>query len=383
MSNVAFDVTRYYQLAQDTTGVNYLVQDGNWYLASTQAAINIVPNGWKFLPMGASATYPGLIGPPQAQGAVPMYLPPSGFMANNGVFVIGQAPSSSATVSFSAASGTVTMTFSAATLLGTAADVGRILTILDGTTYKYATITVQSSTTVATATLSATLSGTGPFANNIIWLSGTPTSNTTAFSVPMDFAFAAAYFQFPAGAISAASLVGQYFVQMQSTTVGTVFNNLYTSGTPTIPAAPTPFVTTGPGAYTQTTGALQTMISSTTPGGAMGANGCVKVTCMYQNNNGSGSKTFSIKFGGSQTFGSANTTNQTLSIIRELYNCGATNSQMSASNGIAGTGVAAGNTQRYSKDTTASQPNLIQVQLAQATDWVGVDSFRIEVIPGA
>src|SRR5438132_4977251 len=81
-----------------------------------------------------------------ARSAIPVFVSPSAFMANNGVFVIGQAPSASATVSFSATSGAgVTMTFSAATLLGTAADVGRVIRILD-TTYNYAVITAQWST---------------------------------------------------------------------------------------------------------------------------------------------------------------------------------------------------------------------------------------------
>ena len=77
------------------------------------------------------------------QTGLPLAVPPSGFMTATGGIVIGQAPSNSATVSFSATSGAgVTMTFSAATLLGTTAEVGRVLTILD-TTYKYATITTQ------------------------------------------------------------------------------------------------------------------------------------------------------------------------------------------------------------------------------------------------
>src|SRR2546423_11718628 len=119
-----------------------------------------------------------------AQTGIPVLMAPSGFFANNGVYIVGQAPSSSATVSFSATSGAgVTMTFSAATLLGTSADNGRVLTILD-TTYKYAVVTTFSSSTVATVTLTGTLSGTGPFANASIWLSGSSynVGNTAAFS---------------------------------------------------------------------------------------------------------------------------------------------------------------------------------------------------------
>ncbi|MES1993136.1 MAG: hypothetical protein V4457_05920 [Pseudomonadota bacterium] len=156
---------------------------------------------------------------------LPVGVPPSGFFANNGVYVVGQAPSSSATATFGATSGSTTVTFSAATLLNTAADIGRVVTVLD-TTYKYCTITANTSTTVATCTISGgTLSGTGPFANNAVWLSGTPTTNTTAFSVPFSTVYSAAYMYFPASAIVSGQTAGIYYATCTSTTVCTVYNN--------------------------------------------------------------------------------------------------------------------------------------------------------------
>jgi len=317
------------------------------------------------------------------QGAIPLYLPPSGFMANNGVMVIGQAPSGAATASFSATSGAgVTMTMSAATLLGTAADVGRVLTILD-TTYKYAVITAQSSTTVATVTLTGTLSGLGPFANNTIWLSGSPpaTANTSGFSVPFDNAFANCYLYLPAGALFAGSLAGQYLGQMSSTTLIQFYNNTYTSGSPSVPPTLVPFVCTGPGAFTQTTAALLSMFTSPVPANAMGPRGSVKITALYQNNNSAGAKTFTTKFGGTQTLSTSATANQSTSTVREIYNSGASNVQTTAANGLTGTGVAAGATQHLAKDTALAQDIAGQVQLATATDWVGVDFFRTELFP--
>lgn len=385
MASTSFDVTRDYDVIQDLTGIQYLLQDGNWYLRTTQQGIAIAPNGWKRLPKGVSGTYPGIAPLILAQGGLPMYLPPSGFFANNGVLVIGQAPALSATASFSATSGAgVTMTFSAATLLGTAADVGRVLTILD-TTYKYAVITAQSSTTVATVTLTGTLSGLGPFANASIWLSGSPpaTANTSAFSVPFDNAFANCYLYFPAGAIFSGSLAGLYFAQFQSTTVATVYNVTYTSGQPSIPTTLTAFATTGPGAFTQTTGSSIAMLTATVLAAAMGGMGKVKITCVYQNNNSANTKTFSIRYGASQTLGTTSTANQSTSIIREVYNRGTTNSQTSTSNGITGTGAAAGPSQVYAKDSGAAQDVTLQNQLATATDWVGIDSYTVEVSPAA
>ncbi len=203
------------------------------------------------------------------QTGIPFVLPASGHMKNNGVFIMGKAPAASATASFSGLSGSgVTMTMSAASLLGTASDVGRVLTIDDGGTFKYATITTHSSTTVATVTLTGTLSGTGPFANNVIWL--------TAYR-PLDTAYAAAYVYMPEDVIDSANDAGFYYAVMQSTTVGTLYNNVYTllSGTPTIPGSPTAFSSTGPGAYTQVTADVQGP-GFTMPANSMGLNGSLE-----------------------------------------------------------------------------------------------------------
>src|ERR1700745_2516796 len=70
-------------------------------------------------------------------------------------------------------------------------------------------------------------------------------------------AYPNAYKWYPAGAVFAGSVAGWYFIQMTSTTAATIFNNVYTSGQPTIPPqnALVPVVAAGPGAYTATTGA--------------------------------------------------------------------------------------------------------------------------------
>lgn len=287
MANVAFDVTRFYQVAQDTSGLQYLVQDGNWYLKNTQVAISIIPNGWKFIPLGASPSYPGNTIQTIVQGGLPMYMPGTGTITAGGVLA----------------------------LTGTA----------------------------------------------------------------LDQTFANAYFFFPANTVGTGLPAGMYFVQMSSTSAGVVFQNLYTGGTPLIPTTLIPCVSAVN--YTQTTGSLVSLITGTVPAASMGPNGKVKTICFYQNNNSAGTKTFSIKWGGSQTLGTSATTNQSLSVIREVSNAGLTNAQTSAASGVTGTGVAAGASQRYTKDTTASQDINVQAQLGTATDWVGLDSYTIEVTP--
>lgn len=316
------------------------------------------------------------------QSAVPVTLPPSGFFANNGVLVIGQAPNASATASFSATSGAgVTMTMSGATLLGTAADVGRVLTILD-TTYKFATITTQSSTTVATVTLTGTLSGTGPFANNSIWLSGSlpATANTSGFSVPLQSAYPNLYLYLPANSISSSNAAGIYFAQATATTLLTVYNNPLTTGAPTVPTTLVPFATTGNGAYTQTTGSNLTVVSVPIPAN-IGARGRIGVYTEALNNLSAGIKSGATNFGGglsTATF-SQTSTNQATPSLRYIQNRGVTNAQAAMS----GTGLAAaaGITATGALDTTVSQNLLFQLQLATATDWCQYDMLWAEITP--
>lgn len=91
MSNVAFDNTRDYQIAQDTLGVLYIVQDGNWFSQKTQAATLIVPNGWKFIPRGVSGLAPGIQPQIILQGGPPLVLLPNGTVGANGAITLGTA----------------------------------------------------------------------------------------------------------------------------------------------------------------------------------------------------------------------------------------------------------------------------------------------------
>lgn len=61
------------------------------------------------------------------------------------------------------------------------------------------------------------------------------------------------YLYFPANAIASGSAAGFYWVVMSSTTAGTIYNNVGNILDLVVPTSLTPFVTTGPGAYTQTT----------------------------------------------------------------------------------------------------------------------------------
>jgi hypothetical protein len=216
------------------------------------------------------------------QSAISFVMGPSGYMQNNGVVVIGQRPASSATVTFSATSGSgVTATYSAGTLGGSSAlDTGRVLTILD-TTYKFFTCTGNSgsSTTVCQGTISGgTLSTVGAFANSALWLSNNVTGSISGYGTPLPRAVGNSYSYFPAGALSTGSAAGWYWTNWSASTVGQAYNNTYTpgtSGTPTVVGSPTAFVSTGPGAFTQTSGSYIQGPTGPYTGNTMGLNGSI------------------------------------------------------------------------------------------------------------
>jgi hypothetical protein len=318
------------------------------------------------------------------QSGIPFIVPPSSFMANNGVFVIGQTPSATATATFSATSGTgVTMTLSSADLLGTSADVGRVLTILD-TTYKYATITALGTTSTATVTITGTLSGTGPFANSAIWLTGSPTStNATGYSVSLPRAVPGAYAYFPAGAISSGSNAGWYWTVMSSTTVGTAYNSVYSSGKPAV-GTTTAFSTTGPGAFTQTTGAYIAGPQATVAAGAMGLNGTIQGSYTGSVNSTANNKVFIPELNGlkvgqmnlSSVTGASSTpfavTNQGTASA-QIYNPG---------NGLSGQySNSTGGVTITSINTASAQTFAFAMNLATATDYMILEQYTAELLP--
>lgn len=141
--------------------------------------------------------------------------------------------------------------------------------------------------------------------------------------VAMPATFPSCFMYFPASAIVAGSAAGLYYVVMSSTTAGTIYNDTYTSGVPTAPTSPTAFVTTGPGAYTQTVGSDITLISFTVPGGAIGVGSQLNVTAMVNYPSNAGAKVFSSKYGGSNIRAVSSTTAQSYFYNHWLVNVAA------------------------------------------------------------
>ena len=126
--------------------------------------------------------------------------------------------------------------------------------------------------------------------------------------VALPLAYTRCYMYFPANAIVAGSTAGWYYAVMSSTTTATVYNNTYTSGRPSEPSSPTAFVTTGPGAYTQTTGSAITAMSITIPGGSLGSSGAILLEMMGAVVNNGGSKVVEAYYGGSAVVSQSITT---------------------------------------------------------------------------
>lgn len=207
--------------------------------------------------------------------------------------------------------------------------------------------------------------------------------NNGAFTLDtaLDSIYANCYMYFPANAISAGSAAGKYFVQMSSATVGIVYNNTYTSGVPTIPASPTAFVTTGPGAYTQTTGADIALMSFPLLGNSLGANGALFTYPHVICPNNANTKTTKMSVGGT-AFGSDSitTTGQNPSPMT-MRNKGVTNRNVG--NGGAGFAEGGSSPVHGTVDTTADQTVLMIGRLANAADYVGFLGVIAEVRPAA
>jgi hypothetical protein len=216
---------------------------------------------------------------------------------------------------------------------------------------------------------------TGTMANNGAITLGTALATT----------YSNAFIMLPAGAIAAGvpAAASWLFVQMSSTTAGTVFNNTYTSGVPVIPTAPTPFVTTGPGAYTGVTTA-QNGVTYVVPGNLMGPNGTLYYEASYQYPNTAGAKTASVAYGGVAIFTRGETTSVSGAIAKKLQNRGVANSQISSDpGGQPGVVLAAVASPTVTAiDTTANQNFIFVLQLATATDFLVMERLFVAVFPG-
>lgn len=153
-------------------------------------------------------------------------------------------------------------------------------------------------------------------------------------AIPTGIIYPHAYVYMPANAISAGSAAGYYYAQFSSTTAATLYNNVYTSGTPTVPSTPTAFVTTGPGAYTQNTAAETVAITVTIPGNTLGINGSINTISSFSCTNNANTKILRVALDSTsnQIFAANVTSTAYLKIFGDLVAMGVTNRQIAGAN---------------------------------------------------
>lgn len=191
--------------------------------------------------------------------------------------------------------------------------------------------------------------------------------------------YANCYLYLPANAIQAGSAAGLYYAVMSSATVGTVYNNIYTSGAPTIPSSPSAFATTGPGAYTQTTGSDITLFLNTMPGGSIGANGSLFCFPLWACNNSVNTKTLKQKINATETNSvgiGAFAINATPFVFR---NRGVTNKNVS--NASTGLGSHTTSPIDSSIDTSSDATVELTGRLANAADYLVLSGVTYQINP--
>ena len=188
------------------------------------------------------------------------------------------------------------------------------------------------------------------------------------------------YMYFGTNVIAAGVPAGLYYVVMSSTSAGTVYNNTYSSGAPQVPASLTPFVTTGPGAFTQTTAEI-TLFSLTIPGGIIGAYGSLRVRILGYDNNNANTKTFKASLGVFTFLNIPVTATWSLPTMKSITNRGSLSRQVAGYIGGIDSGPINANNAYGTVDTSVDQTLTITGQLGVATDWIYLESVVIEVLP--
>jgi hypothetical protein len=265
-----------------------------------------------------------------------------------------------------------------------------------GTSESFTSITVTGTSTLAdvTATTVAASGKVTELGYNVpytLFQSGVPfiitssgvMGNNGALSgiTALSTTFPQAYIYLPAGAISSGSAAGWYYTVFSSTTAGTVYNNVYTSGTPTVPASPSAFVTTGPGAFVQTTGFITSINPTVTiPANSMTANGRVEITLTMRGNNTAQQHYVRAYLGGAyfaqiSAFGQASPLTDSFIV----QNTGVINSQywgwLTGAIGQAASGPIT------SIDYTIAQGIYFQNSISLVTDTVELISASVKVFP--
>lgn len=198
-----------------------------------------------------------------------------------------------------------------------------------------------------------------------------------------------AYISLPAGAISSGSVAGWYYFVASSTSAGQVFNNVYSTGIPSIPATPVAFSTTGPGAFTQV---LTEILGPnfTMPANTMGApNDGLQFAFRTSYNNSAGTKTIRFRIGGSGITGTSIWANpQTTTAggggVFEMQNSGIITSQSMTPSGQSFTTLSgASASSHFSFNFGTALLVASTMLLTNASDFLVINMVRTQLAKGA
>lgn len=217
---------------------------------------------------------------------------------------------------------------------------------------------------------------TGTMANNGAITLGTALNTT----------YANAYVHLPAGAIAAGVPASPdfYFVQMSSSTLGTVFNNtmsanLDANGVAQIPAAPVAFSTTGPGAYTGVTGAV-TVLTISVAASTLGTNGALDFDGTLAFNTSATNKLTTLAFGGSSLYSANLASTATLRLYGQSRNRDSASVQSFTGYGVTSSNTVIVGAGTYGTVNTGSSANLtVALTHATATDNAVLETWRLTV----
>lgn len=218
--------------------------------------------------------------------------------------------------------------------------------------------------------------GSGSMANN----------GAVTFTTSIGVTYANAYVLLPAGAIAAGvpASADYYYVQMSSGTVGTVFNNTLSAnvdsfGGPTIPASPTAFVTTGPGAFAAATTAT-TMLTFVLPASTIGATGRLLISAEWVPTSNANAKNVAVNFGATAVASNSPTSTAAALTMIEVVNRNSASVQSITNTFINVSSIAHG--AAYGTNNTGSSVNIVfqSTHSGAATDHIALEHLRISAL---
>lgn len=273
--------------------------------------------------------------------------------------------------------------------------VGQSVTVNTGSTVWAMAVNAYGQTKAIVAPILASGTGAGSGVTKVMGNLGVPMllppSGTMAqsganaqvtFGTALPVVYPSIYIYFQAAAVYPSSPAGWYYSSCSSTTVCTVYNNIYTSGSTLIPATLTSIPNATAGAVSSPIATNIISFSVVIPANTLGPNGYLQFTFRVNNNNSANSKQTSVSFAGALGFGTlSNTTNTQSSGFSGAHTLGVTNKVEITTLGNYNFGNSTNSPIISTLDTTINQSLYWLLQLANAADWILLDSAMVQLLP--